>query len=120
VLVMLMSDSLELKMIIRIAAASTANTISIIVSDVVVKNMPSPGMLVTVVKTDAVVDMSAVVVIICALGVVVVKNVTILVIVGTDSTITLIYNISLQYVKVAKSIIMSVADIVMTATNWVL
>ncbi|CAG8768431.1 2886_t:CDS:1, partial [Acaulospora colombiana] len=68
-------------MIVRIAAANTANTISMIVSDVVVKNMPSLGMLVTVVKTDAVVDISAVVVIICALGVVVMKNVIILVIV---------------------------------------
>ncbi|CAG8588821.1 16548_t:CDS:2 [Acaulospora colombiana] len=75
-----------------------------IVSDVVVKNMPSSGILVTVVKTDAVVDISAVVVIICVLDVVVMKNVMIL----------------QQYVKAAKSIIISVTDIAMTATNWVL
>ncbi|CAG8757412.1 11595_t:CDS:1, partial [Acaulospora colombiana] len=40
-------------MIVKIAAANTTNTISMIFSNVVVKNMPSPDMLVTVVKTDA-------------------------------------------------------------------
>ncbi|CAG8530501.1 12874_t:CDS:2 [Acaulospora colombiana] len=78
-----------------------------IVSDVVIKNMPSPGMLVTIVKTDAVVDISAVVMIICALGVVIMKNVTILVMVA-------------QYVKAAKSIIISVADItdILTSSRY--